>query len=581
MSTRIRHHLDKEYDYIVVGAGSSGCVVANRLSADPSATVLLLEAGGDDLNYPDIAAPSRTPYLQKTEFDWDYKTVPQTCSSLGLVNRQSTWPRGKVLGGSSCLNYMVYMRGSPEDYNYWADLGCNGWSYPEVLPYFMRSENNLNDNMVRNGCHARGGPMTITDNQSSSLSEAFVAAGVELGYRATDCNSGDCLGFMRSQANVGNGVRMSSAEAFLRPIMHQENLHIATFAHVTKIQVEGGRATAVQFLRDGRFQTVKARKEIVLCAGSIGSAQILLLSGIGPKRHLENLEVPIVADLPVGDFLQDHLEVWGVQFTINQPISMTERRLNAEDVVKQYQQHRTGLRAFATGIEGTSLIRSRLQEPTNPMPDIEISFMSGLFGAGRDPPIRYGRGIRRDVWEAMFGGMTDTHGFTFIPILSHPKSSGTLRLRSRNPMEFPILDPRYLSHPDDVSTLVEAIKISLRLGQTKSLKKYGSQFVERWLPDYAGGEPFTDDYWEFHVRSLANTVYHHSGTCKMGTMSDPTAVVDPQLRVKGITGLRVADASIMPEITAANTNATCVMIGEKAADLVKNVRLPPIVTSKI
>ncbi|XP_064606121.1 glucose dehydrogenase [FAD, quinone]-like [Liolophura sinensis] len=524
--TKVQDQLLDVYDYVIIGAGSCGGVLANRLSEDAGKFILVLEAGADDLENPDIAVPGRAGKLQDTSFNWGYRSVSQKWAFKGYEEQRCVTPRGKGLGGSSAINYMVYMRGTPHDYDIWENMGCTGWSYRDVLPYFIKSESCLSSRLRDNGFHGSDGPMLVSEGSFSQIGSIFLDAWKEFGYPETDCNGNDPIGFMKVQANIGDGVRQSSAECYLRPASGRDNLHIATHCHVTKIHVDSKIARAVEFVRKGEKQLVRARREILLCAGAIGSPQILMLSGIGQRAHLQDLGIPVETDLPVGENFQDHCGALGMEFEIDHSYSPRDSK-ESDDLYNN-------LRAGHLG--------------TN------IGACTGL--------------LKTDIWEAMIAGNVGENGVMITLNVTHPKSRGTIRLASTDPFTPPVIDPNTFSHPDDVKVLVEGLKIILKVIQTTPLKAIGVKPNRRILPGYKG-TPFTDEYWEEFVRTMTFNTYHPAGTCRMGRLRDPSTVVDSQLRVKGIDRLRVVDASIMPEITSANLNATCIMIAEKAADMIK------------
>ncbi|XP_064614396.1 alcohol dehydrogenase [acceptor]-like isoform X2 [Liolophura sinensis] len=477
-------------------------------------------------------------------------------------------PRGKALGGSGSVNLMVHCRGTPEDFNLWEKMGCEGWGYEDVLPYFVKSEDYTSPELLKGGVHGANGPMRVTEVWVSSAGDKFLQAGKELGFANTDNNGRSPYGVMRSQLNIFDGRRWHTAEAYLRPVMHRENLHIATHCHVTKILIDDKVARAVEFVRilTGR-EVVRARREIILSSGTIGSAQILMLSGIGPRQHLKDLGIAVEADLPVGSYLQDHVQVQGIEFEFDRHVFRGGAPDSPENQAR-YDTLRSG--PLATSLmAGIGFFKTGTPSENNNNASIQMYFTSCL----QDPVWEKNSGMRPEVWEAMYPGRKDAvgPGMTFWPVVCHPKSFGTLRLRSANPFDYPLVDPNYLSNPDDVKTLVEGIKLCLKLGNTEAFRPLGARFIKRVLPGYQG-TPYTDEYWAEYVRHMTQAVYHPCGTCRMGRADDPTTVTDPQLRVKGIGRLRVVDASIMPEVTSGNTNAPTIMIAEKAADMIKGVQ---------
>jgi choline dehydrogenase len=519
------------YDYIIIGAGSAGCVLANRLSEDPNTKVLLLEAGGPD-KQKEIHIPLAFSKLFKTACDWAYYTEPEAA----LENRSLYWPRGKVLGGSSSINAMIYIRGHRSDYDGWRDQGNPGWGYEDVLPYFKKAEN---QERGASEYHGASGPLRVSDLRCvNPLSEAFIAAGEEAGYpRNPDFNGESQEGFGFYQVTQSNGKRHSAAAAFLRPAMSRPNLTVRTEAQVFGIYFEGRRAAIVSFQHGGHSTQERAEREIILCAGAIGSPQLLMLSGVGPAAHLRAFDIPVVCDLPgVGQNLQDH-PCCGVVFECAQPVSLA----SAESLgnLMRYLCFKKGPLTSNVAEAGAFLRTS----PDCKFPDLQFHFGAGYF--------------------VEHGFQTyDGHAFAFGPTLLHPYSRGEIRLRSSNPLDSPAIRANYFSDPHDMDVMLEGVKLSRELAGTKAFAPYRKREM------HPGPEAKDDQALRRHIRTFVETLYHPVGTCKMG--KDDSAIVDSELRVHGVEGLRVVDASIMPTVVGGNTNAPTIMIAEKAAEMIRN-----------
>lgn len=521
------------FDYIVVGAGSAGCVVANRLSANGANSVLLLEAGGPD-KAKEIHIPAAFAALFKSENDWAYETEPQE----HMNNLKLFWPRGKMLGGSSSINAMIYQRGAPADYDGWAKMGNEEWGWEDVVPFFKKAQNQERGG---NNMHGVGGPLNVADlREANPMSHAFVRAATEAGYRGnSDFNDGEQEGFGMYQVTQKRGSRNSAAVAYLNPALKRSNLTAETHAQVTRLTIENGKCTGVDFTQNGQAKSATANIEVVLCGGAINSPQVLLLSGIGPGDHLQEMGIETKIDLPgVGQNLQDHLASM-VTYHTKQKNSLA----GAETLgnLAKYILFKKGMLTSNVGESGGFV---RLN-PDSPAPELQFHFAPAFF-------VRHG-------FENPTENDKPMHGLTIGPTLVKVKSRGHIQLKSNDPLAYPEIQPNYLSHEDDLNILVEGIKIARALAEQPALSPY---LGDPYLPSAAVQ---TDDEIIDHIRANTQSLYHPTGTCKMGV--DPMAVVSPELKVHGIQGLRVADASIMPEIVNANTNAPSIMIGEKCADM--------------
>ncbi|KAK9497725.1 hypothetical protein O3M35_004393 [Rhynocoris fuscipes] len=562
-----------EYDFIVIGGGSAGAVLANRLSEVKGWTVLLLEAGSDENEISDI--PSLAGYLQLTNMDWQYKTEPPPQESpycRAMNGDRCFWPRGKVLGGSSVLNAMIYVRGNRRDYDLWEALGNPGWSYQNVLPFFKKSEDNRNPYLMNNSYHSVGGYLTVQESPfRTPLALAFVKAGEELGYENRDVNGERQTGFMIAQGTIRRGSRCSTAKAFLRPVRLRNNLHIAMNSHVTKIILKGDppRAAGIQLLRNGVRQVVKARKEIILSAGAINSPQLLMLSGIGPKEELKRVGIPLIKELPVGYNLQDHVGLGGLTFIVDEPVTFKKSRYQTLPVAIDYIFYEKGPMTSLGGVEGVAFVNTKYADKGGEWPDIQFHFAPSSVNSDGGEQIRRILNLRDSVYNSMYKPLVPAETWTILPLLLRPESSGRVRLRNADPLSSPIIEPNYFTHRKDVDTLIEGIRIALNLSDTKAFQRFNSRPLLTRMPGCTDYLFNTDEYWECALRHFTFTIYHPAGTCKMAPKDDITAVVDHRLRVHGVNNLRVVDASIMPTIVSGNPNAPVIMIAEKASQMIK------------
>lgn len=560
-----------EYDFIIVGAGTAGCVIANRLSEIPEWKVLLVEAGVNENFIMDV--PLLANYLQFTSANWKYKTKPSNRYCAGFENKQCNWPRGKVVGGSSVLNYMIYTRGSQKDYDGWRDMGNEGWGWDDVLPYFKKVENFNIPSFQDPRFHGTEGYLNVEHAPfRTTKSKAWVKAAKELGFAYSDHNGEFPSGVSFLQLSMKNGTRHSSNRAYLHPINGRKNLHVTKGSMVTKLIFDNTktRVIGVELEKHNRKHKILAKKEVILSAGAINSPQLLMLSGIGPRSHLEDMNIKVVKDLPVGYNLMDHIAAGGLQFVVRpQNFSLsTEFILNHLDIVFKWMNTHKGPLSVPGGCE--ALIFMDLKDKFNKTawPDMELLFIgSGLNG---DPTLPYNFGFDEQIYSETFGPMGKTDTFMVFPMLMRPRSKGRVMLQNRNAKAHPTLIPNYFEYADDLQKIVEGIKVALEITRQPSMRKIGAKLYDVPIPDCLNYGPFgSDEYFACHAQMFTFTIYHQSGTCKMGHVDDPSSVVDSRLRVHGIDGVRVIDASIMPEIVSSHTNAPVYMIAEKGADLVK------------
>ena len=526
-------------DYVIVGGGSAGCVLANRLSADSSVRVTLLEAGGWDTS-PMIRMPAGYFQLMKTgQLDWGYHTEPQK----HLDGRRLFWPRARVVGGSSCVNGMIYIRGHASDYDHWAELGNTGWSYDECLPYFKRSEGWHGGG--ESEYHGTDGPLnTSRHGIEHPLSRAFVAAGLEAGYPSTtDFNGSQQEGFGPCDStldlNGSKAARSSASYSYIHPIKDRKNLHIVTNALASRVIIEGGRARGVEYVQGGKTLRVMADREVLLCGGTINSPQLLQLSGIGDPQHLRELGIAVTAAVPgVGMNLQDHLAL-GLKQRSSQPISMLPMvsPLRAALALTRYMVTGGGPAAYH-GVEALAFVKT---SPQLPAADLQYHFMMIMYDD-------HGRNIIPE------------HGFMPYFNIARPRSRGTVRIASTDPTQHPLIQPNYFEDPDDMRVMREGIRISRDIVSQRAFDPYrGTEYAP-------GANVKTDQQIDDYLRAKIESIYHPVGTCKMG--NDDMAVVDDRLRVKGVESLRIVDASIMPTLVTGNTNAPTIMIAEKAAEFI-------------
>jgi choline dehydrogenase len=522
-------------DYIVVGAGSAGCVIANRLSEDRQRKIVILEVGGGDRKLS-VRMPGGIIFaLADPTLDWGYTTEPDPTR----CNRVEKWPRGRLLGGSGSINGLFFVRGAQQDYDRWAELGADGWSFSDLLPLFKRMEStDVGDDSMR----GRSGPLRVMESWAlKAPNEVFFRACQELQLPLNrDYNGPDQYGVGLVQTNQRRGARDSSATAFLRPALKRPNLELIQRAHVTRIQWEGKRAIGIEYIQDGVLKTLLCRREVILSGGSINSPQLLMLSGVGPAEHLTGLGIPVIQDLPgVGQNLMDH------------PAFAYARRVTIPTLNHEMRLHRMLLAGIQWALFGSGpasvaaggAVAFIKTQPSVSCPDIQISFSPFMVS-----------------YETGKVGFPRENGLSIMASLQRSRSRGYLKLKTASALDSPLIQPFMFQDPYDLDTLARGVRFVEQIYQTQALKAILSPSDTNFLP--ANDEDLHD-----LLRNQSNANYHPSGTCKMG--QDENAVVDPRLHVRGVEGLRVADASIFPSIISGNTNAAAMVVGEKASDLIK------------
>ena len=529
------------YDYIIIGAGSAGCVLANRLSANPDHKVLLLEAGGKDTS-PLIHIPvGYAETLKDPKVNWLY----QTEADPGTHDRQHVWPRGKVLGGSSSINGLLYIRGQQRDYDIWRQLGCDNWGWDDCAPYFVKSQHQERAGLAG---HGTAGPLNVSDvTQPHAVSDAVIEAGTQIGIPANpDVNGEQQEGIGYYQLTVKNGLRCSAAVAYLNPVKHRPNLTIETNALAHKVTFDGKKASGVIFAQNGQLRTATAKREVIVSGGAINTPQLLQLSGIGPGALLQEHGIEVLVDAPgCGANLRDHYVV-GMRYRLRKGVKsvneMTKGLTFVGEVLKFLFQRKGLLTLSAAHI--AAFVKTR---PDLETPDVQYHILPATMD-------------QQKLFEEQKMVLENLPGLTIAPCQLRPESTGHIHIRSADPAEHPSIRPNYLADALDQQTIVEGLKIGRRLAQAPALARYIEAEME------PGDGVVSDAQWLDYARQTGSTIYHPVGTAKMGR--DPMAVVDPSLRVIGVDGLRVVDASVMPRLISGNTNAPTIMIAEKASDMI-------------
>lgn len=485
-----------------------------------------------------------------------------------MVDKKCACATGKALGGSTVINSMLYTRGNVRDYDLWADQGNDGWCYKDVLPYFKKSENAHLHNFDRK-YHSQGGPLQVEDPQYvSPMADLFLEAGEELGIKIVDYNGKEQLGFSKAQAMTKHGKRNSAAEAYLLPAKTRKNLIIKPFSHVTEVIINPHtkEAFGVKYLHDDKLYIAKADKEVILAAGAFNSPQLLMLSGVGPKEHLEELNIPLIHDLPVGKHMKDHVVFLGLNFILGE--EKHEETDPKQNLIEWLREGKGPMAAIS--IEGLGYIKTEASKDKADYPDVELIFSpkSHYSGETENSNIR----IKKEVYETMWKPLEGHKTFSISVMPTHPKSIGHLKLKSKDPLHWPVMYNNQLSDPDDhdMETMLAGIKKAIAIAETTPFKKLGAHLNTQPVAGCEQHEFGSDDYWKCSARHVSISLRHQTGTCKMGPETDKEAIVDHKLQVYGIHKLRVADASVIPVSITGHLHAPTVMIGEKAAELIKH-----------
>ncbi|CAH0549385.1 unnamed protein product [Brassicogethes aeneus] len=551
------------YDFIIVGSGSTGSVIANRLTEINNWNVLLIEAGGYENNFTEI--PAMTTISLLSDYNWGFLSVPQKTSCLGMKNQRCPFPRGRALGGTTVVNGLAYSRGSQEGFNQWAKMGFSGWSYDKVLPYFKKAEDYPTDwkegqeIAIESDMHGEDGPLLVEFSEPESEEYPnYIGGNEDLGYKVIDVNAGIGEGVSKAPTNTQNGRRYSAYKAYIKPAETRENLKIMSQSYVTKLIIENNKATGVRFAHNGKYFTAKASKEVIVSAGAISTPQLLMLSGIGPKKHLKSKKINVIKDLEVGSALRDHI---GITLYFSSNYTLENKQLR--EYVQEFLKGVGGLAApgpnDAFGFYQTHI------ETIKDYPDVEIILVPNFGNATKDfskkilnlKDATYKTYTKQDPNKRIF--KIDLFGL-------HAHSTGTVRLNSNSPFDYPLIDPNLLTDKDnkDINTLYEAINMVMKLIQTPSMKKMDTQLVIPQLPACKYLKKLSQKFWKCVIKQVGHPVNHPVGTCAMGL------VVDENLKVYGVDKLRVADASIFPLTLTGHPNAPCVMVGEKVSDIIKS-----------
>lgn len=570
--------LRNSYDFIIVGGGSAGCVLAARLSENPAWNVLLLEAGGDEPLLMDL--PQMYPVFQRSPWDWKYSTEPSDRYCLAMEEQRCFWPRGKVLGGCSSINAMMYVRGNRHDYDHWAELGNPGWNYDNIMHYFKKAEDMRVPGYEQNPYHGHGGPISVERYRSPSpLLDVFMTAATQLGlaHPDGDFNGRTQSGFAPPHGTLRDGLRCSANKGYMRRSWQRPNLDIVLKAFVNRLNIEPEtkRVLGVSFEYGLGHNQVLAGKEVILSAGALASPQLLMVSGVGDEKQLQPLGIEVVQQLPgVGANLQDHISTSGGIYTFDsqkpgQHMSFIVPDLLNEESVNQFLHSKQGFFYAMPVSEVMGFITTKYEKSGKDWPDVQL-FM-GSYGYGADGGMvgRRGAAITLENYANTFEPVMYQDSFVIAPLVMRPRSRGYVQLLSNDPKIHPKIHANYYDDPLDMAIMVEGLKLAHHLTQTPTMQRLNATLnIYEWrnCPEV---EYLSDAFWECLARYYSQTIYHPVGTCKMAPDGDPFGVVDPRLRVRGLRGLRVIDASVMPTIPTGNTNAPTLMIAERGADIIK------------
>ncbi|KAJ8682937.1 hypothetical protein QAD02_018729 [Eretmocerus hayati] len=563
---------DIEFDFIIAGGGSAGSVVASRLSENPNWRVLLIERGDDPSFLSDI--PGFLLLLQNGLQDYNYKVVPDNSFCLGMKNHQCIWAKGKALGGSSVINAMLHIIGNDADYDNWSKMGNQGWSYKEVLPYFRKMENYHPDIVAKYGSEhfGTGGPLTLRpfNYSATPIQDILFSAVKDLKLPIMDMlNEEKFIGFGKAYGTIDNGIRQNVAKAYLGPVKDRKNLYVMKSARVDSVILSKKRAKGVSVtLKDGRKIELKALKEVVLSAGSLATPQILMLSGIGPKSHLKSYGIKVIADLPVGKNLQDHVLWLGIHMAFNNETTTPASSNLMFDWAYDYLIHRKSEFSTIGGVDFLGFVNTK--NPLAKHPNIEYHFIQIPKNSRfKIDAITTSFNFDDDLSKEMRKANEESEIILACPVLINPRSSGYLKLKSSDPADQIEIHANYFHDLEDIDTMLEGLAVLRSFVDTKTFKKYKIKLRHMEIPGCSMHPVDSKDYWICNLRHTASTVYHPVGTCRMGPSNSNDSVVDPSLKVRKIQGLRIIDASIMPKITSGNTHAPTLMIAEKGAELIK------------